>query len=157
MDTALQTFGQKSESAAALARRMAGELTLASPDEDWIMAESMLKEAGTFLSEFRTAFKEAFANRLKERGDIEIGDGRRFYAGKVKKVTRKVDPANLFDALMEAAGGDLDRVAVCLSVNFAKPAEVRELSPELYDLSYTEEFVLNSKTGKPKRQPVLTR
>ena len=155
--TAMTVFGDKSLSAVNLARQAVSRLAVNPTPENWIMAEGMFKQLREFTSEFGVAFRENFAAYLEEHGDIEVGDGRRMYAGKVKKVTRKIEPAALFDAMMEAAGGDLDRVATCLSVNFAKPAEVRELSPELYERSYAEEFVLDVKTGKPKREPRLTR
>jgi len=156
--TALQAFSGKALAAVELARMFADKLDVdTSSDEEFITADGMLKQMTAFTKEFAVAFREVLTERLKKHGDIDMGDGRRWYAGKVKKVSRTIEPANLFDALMEAAGGDIDRVAVCLSVNFAKPAEVRELSPELYVLSYTEEYVLDTKTGKAKRQPVLTR
>ena len=157
MTTALDTFGGKTVTAAQLARRLVGKLTLDSPPEDWIMAESQVREAKAFLAEFSVAFREHFVARLLERGDIDLGDGRRFYAGRVKKVSRKVDAPTLFDELMAAAGGDFDAVAKCLSANAFKPAEVREVSPELYKRSYQEEYVDDPKTGKAKREPRLTR
>ena len=157
MSTALDIFGVRAMSAAALARTLVGKLTLDSPDEDWIMADSQVKQLRAFVSELGVAFREHFAERLLERGDIEIGDGRRFYPGRVKRVSRTTTAALLFDELMGAAGGDFDIVAKCLSANAWKPAEVREVSPALYEQSFAEEYVTDPKTSKTKRQPVLTR
>ena len=155
--TALETFSLKSVAAAALAQRMVAKLALDSPDDEWIMADSQVKQLRAFVAELGVAFREHFAERLLERGDIDLGDGRRFYPGKVKKVKRKVEAAALFDELMGATGGDFDAVAKCLSANAWKPAEVREVSPELYEESYAEEFVTDPRTGKTKREPALTR
>ena len=157
MTTALDAFGLKAVSAAALARTLVRNLTLDSTDEAWVMADSQVKQLRAFVAELGIAFREHFAERLLERGDIEIGNGRRFYPGRVKKVTRTTDAAALFDELMGATGGDFDAVAKCLSANAWKPAEVREVSPALYEKSYSEEFVTDPRTGKTKRQPALTR
>lgn len=157
MSTALDTFGLKSAAAASLAQTLVAKLTLDSADEDWIMADSQVKQLRAFVAELGVAFREHFAERLLERGDIEIGDGRRFYPGRVKKVTRTTDAAALFDELMGVTGGDFDTVARCLSANAWKPAEVREVSPTLYGRSFSEEYVTDPKTGKTKRQPALTR
>ena len=158
--TALETFGLKSTAAAKLAQRMVAKLGPDSADEDWIMAESQMKEVVTFSGELRTAFKEAFVERLKQ-GDIEMGE-RRWYAGKVKKHTRTMGAGELLEKLFDAVGGDFDVIKRCLSGGQGvwKKSEVQEAAPDLHDESFTTEPVWELKEGKPRRQklePRLTR
>lgn len=159
MTTALDTFGVKAMSAAALARTMVGKLALDSADEDWILAESQVKQVGVFCRELSAAFKEHFADRLKERGDIEVGDGRRWYAAKVKETKPTMKGQEILEALMIEFGGDLDALKRCLSngADTWKHSEIRELAPKLHGRLYKTEIVLKAKSTKPKLKPALTR
>ncbi len=156
--TALEVFGGKAQAAATLARQLVAKLTLDSPDEDWIMAEGQVKEAKAFVAELSVAFREHFAGRLLERGDIEFGEDR-WYAARETKMISLMDAHSIFEALMEETGGDWETAKRCLSKGAKtwKQSEIREVSPALHARAYEKEVVYHPETGKPKRQPALTR
>ncbi len=166
MTTALEVFGSKTMTAGALARRMMDNLKLDSPDESWIIAESQFREFLAFAREMLTfcreldgEFQGRFAGRLRNRGDIALGNGDRFYAAKVTE-TKAVEGGHwIFDHLYEEVGGDTDLVKRCLSDGKKtwKHSEIREVAPGLHKRAFKTEIKYHPKTGKPLRKPALTR
>jgi len=156
MNRALETFGSKTVAAAQLARQLVAQLGPEAADEKWLVAESQVREVKAFAAELAVAFGEAFTDRLKA-GDIDLGDGRRFYAGKVTKTAARLTPGEAFEALLEALGGDVDTLKDFLSSGWCKYGEVKGRLPELFDQLYEVTETLDAKTGATKRQARLTR
>ena len=155
---ALETFGTKTVAAAQLARQMVAKLGPDASDDQWIMAESQVREVKAFAAELGVAFSEAFVDRL-ERGDIEIGNGRRFYAGKAKRTKVTMSPGEMLDTILESLGGDLDALKELLSSGWCKYGALKGLDPETFAKCFEVEEVIEVKDGVStvKREPRLTR
>jgi len=103
------------------------------------------------VAEVRTVWTQALIEWINANGDLVVGDIR-YYVG-TSKTTKCIDKGQTLFNILDAAAGDLDSVARCLSANAWKPGECRGiLKGELWDENFTVEPVMDLKTGKPKKQ-----
>lgn len=95
-------------------------------------------------------FENIFIEWIQANGDLQIGDVR-YYVG-TPKDTKCINVPATLAALLEATGGDFDRVCGCLSSNAIKHGAAKKVLPEdefskLF--SVTEKVTLEE--GKPKK------
>jgi hypothetical protein len=133
----------------ALCRLESGEAT----KEDVLTTMGFVKRLSEVAKDCRSQFEKLAVEWIDKNGEIEDGSVR-WYVGKERK-TKCVDVAGTVRAILDATGGDLERVAACLSSDPFKPAStlamLREAGgPEPSDLFVTTE-VMDMKEGKPKR------
>jgi hypothetical protein len=127
----------------------------ATPDQ-FAAAFELVDAIRDFERRMRLSLKSKMLEQIEQTGrDITIGP-RRYYAG-VESETRCEDNVAAVDALLDAAGGDLEVVARdCLRSDSIKPSAARLiLSAEAFDRLFktTKRTVL--KDGKPTTQRQL--
>jgi hypothetical protein len=106
--------------------------------------------------EARRLFESAMEQRIRETGqEIVVGDIR-YYLGTEKKTTCK-NPSATIRAILEAAGGDEDRLIQCLSANWVKPGTTRKMfeefgCPDQFDALFDVQIRSELKEGKPVKK-----
>lgn len=85
------------------------------------------------------------------RGDLNVGDGQRLYAG-TKKETKCISPRAALEALLEATGGDLDAVSAVLCSQPFKDAAAKLAVGERAGEFWRTDEVPDLKTGKAARE-----
>lgn len=91
---------------------------------------------GAFKSELKRLdelMEAAIIEWIKANGDLVMtypdGNAKRFYVG-ATKTTKCINPSGTLDALLESAGGDLQRVIDCLSSGCFRYAAVKKVIGE---------------------------
>jgi hypothetical protein len=100
--------------------------------------------------EMKAKLEQALIEYIEANGDITIGTVR-YYVGHPKE-TKCVNVAGAVEALLQATGGDFEKVCECLSGSAVKPGATRKVLPEdvfagLFET--TEKVTLEE--GKPKK------
>lgn len=89
---------------------------------------------------------------IAANGDLEAGNGVRYYVGKEKK-TKCMDQRQAVEALISATAGDLDKFCETLSANAIKHGAAKKLlAPETYGVYFTTEESDDLKEGEPKKK-----
>jgi hypothetical protein len=122
-----------------------------------VMAIDWLKSVTAELVQQRDA---ELAQRITVHGDLTMGDVR-YYVGPVK-TTKCTDTKGALEALMEATGGDWEKVVSCLASQPIKHGAASKLLPaEVYEKLFVVESKQEIKEGKPtaveKLQKIDTR
>lgn len=99
--------------------------------------------------ELKSAVEESVVSWIEVNGDLHVpGTSARYYAG-TKKTTKCVDVRRAFEAVLDAAGGDLGAAMETLASNAIKAAAARKvLSGEAYGPLFVTEEKPVLKEGK---------
>ena len=99
--------------------------------------------------ELKSILEEAVVSWIEDNGDLHVpGTTVRYYAG-TKKTTKCVDVRRAFEAVLDAAGGDLEAAMETLASNAIKAAAARKvLSGEAYGSLFVTEEKPVLKEGK---------
>lgn len=99
--------------------------------------------------ELKSAVEESVVSWIEANGDLHVpGTSARYYAG-TKKTTKCVDARRAFEAVLDAAGGDLEAAMETLASNAIKAAAARKvLSGEAYGSLFVTEEKPVLKEGK---------
>lgn len=88
---------------------------------------------------------------LEQHGDIECGEVR-YYAG-VNKTTKCEDKSAAVGALLDATGGDVDKLSECLASDGLKPGMCRAvLGDKKFGALFVTKETADLKTGKPVKR-----
>lgn len=138
---------------AALVRLETAIERLMSPtatDEDFLGA--MDTEAGLkqIVREYSARLEEAAIAYIQRRGGSVETLTARFYVG-TEKVTKCRDVPRAVDAVLQACGGDLDRLKQCLASGALKQGECKAVLGNEWGRHFDVTERLDMKTGKPAR------
>ena len=132
----------------ALCRLESGEATR----EDVLTTMGFVKRLSEVARDCRAQFDKLAVEWIDQNGEIEDGQVW-WYVGKERK-TKCVNTQGTIQALLDATGGDLDRMAQCLCSDPFKPASTKAMLEEA-GLDHAALFetteVMDLKEGKPKR------
>lgn len=130
----------------ALARLSDGTATA----DDVLTAIDIDVFAGQVLAALRRTLKAALVAWVEKNGEVTRGDVR-YYVGTEKR-TKCIDQKGTLTAVLDATGGDVDRLVDCLAAGaFKSGATSRVLDEDTYSKLFKTEEVKDLKTGKPKR------
>lgn len=115
---------------------------------------STVQNLKSILDDLRRLCEETIIDRINSDGEFMMGDVR-WYVGKDKKVKPR-NKAEVINAVLDMAGGDVDKLADFLSSDPFKYGAIRAHLESiekagLFDELFSTEEVLDLKTGKPKR------
>ena len=102
--------------------------------------------------ELKSAVEDSVVSWIEANGDLHVpGTSVRYYAG-TKKITKCVDARRAFEAVLDAAGGDLEAAMETLASNAIKAAAARKVLPgEAYGALFVTEEKPVLKEGKTSK------
>ncbi len=125
-----------------------------SPDNAFVESLDMLDAVAARVKELRDQWKAAALERCQSRGDMLLGH-RRFYAGKATETWCDDVPATVL-AIYDAAAGDFDVMAGCLSANALKSGATRKvLSADVFARLFRTEDKVRLKDGEPTKKQLM--
>jgi hypothetical protein len=120
------------------------------PEEKLFEMISAVGAAKTVVKELDRMLDNAMYERLLVCREIIYGDIR-YYLGEDKTV-KCVDVRATMNAVLDASGGDLDKMSECLSSNAFKPGETRKLLPsEVFDECFETKVKPTIREGRPSK------
>lgn len=115
----------------------------------------ILYEQAAFMAQqlkaLRDELKDAMVEYIREHGEINAGNSVRYVVGTEKR-TKCRDRKALLHALLEACGGDLDRLGECLASDAFKHGACRKVLEDQWDAHFSVEVVYNVETKTPKME-----
>jgi hypothetical protein len=118
--------------------------------EDFLTA--MDTEAGlkAIVREYSARLKDAAIEYVNNNGPVET-ETARYYVG-TKRTTKCRDTTRAVEAVLQATGGDLDRLVGCLSSQPLKHGECEGVLGDEWDRHFAITEVPDLKTGRPQKE-----
>ena len=132
----------------AMVKRIA-ELPDLGPDE-YIETVMQFEAAERRMKDIKEQLLEARLEWHALNGDCELDDGRRYYAGTVKR-TKCRDKMATAEAVLHATGVVIEDFVDTLSANAFKPGAAKKLLGGVWHDHFEVEEVADLKTGKAKQ------
>lgn len=138
---------------AALVRLETAIERLTSPtatDEDFLAAQDLEASLKQIVRDYSARLEEAAIAYIQRRGGSVETLTARFYVG-TAKTTKCRDVPRAVDAVLQACGGDFDRLMECLASQPLKHGACKAVLGDEWERHFEVTERLDMKTGKPAR------